>query len=158
VREMAQEGFRRMHETVRAAVAGCGEQAATAVVLRALAQAYLDFALQHTAYFRVMFDAPPAPERRGAAGPGGRESECRGAGGETLRQSPPLPVSAATPCPPTCAEGLNVPVAALATVHGLVSLFLSGRLDDVARSRDQLLALAEECLAPYAGRSPVDTT
>jgi AcrR family transcriptional regulator len=144
LQEMAQEGFRRMHEAVRAAVARCGERAERAVLLRALAAAYLDFALEHTAYFRVMFDVPRPGESGclgGAPGDGaGDLADGDGAGG------PARP----SPCAPACAEGLRVPLAALATVHGLVSLFLSGRLDDVVGSRAELLALTEDCLTPYA--------
>jgi hypothetical protein len=53
-----------------------------------------------------------------------------------------------SPCLPECAEELGVPVAAMAAVHGLVSLYLAGRLEHVG-STDDLLRLAEECLAPY---------
>jgi len=152
LREVAKEGFRRMHERVQAAVAECGTD--PAVVLRSLARAYLDFALEHSAYFRVMFDVPPAPGERYRV-PAARQPPAHGSAdtaagdvrSQVMQRLPP-----AAPCKPPCAEGLNVPVAALATVHGLVSLFLSGQLDDVAASPDELLALAEQCLAPYASR------
>ena len=146
LREMAQEGFRRMHAAVRAAVADGGASAERAVVLRAVAEAYLDFALRHTAYFRVMFDVPAAGAGDGvarAAAASGNGTAATAAGAAPCR--PPVP-----PCAPACAEALNVPLAALATVHGLVSLFLSGRLDNVAGSRADLLALTEACLAAYS--------
>jgi len=156
LREVAQEGFRRMHESVAAALAACGEAAEPAVVLRALARAYLDFALQHTAYFRVMFDVPPVPAVKTRPVPPERPARVadteRALAAELSRRGVLQQLAGETPCQPVCAERLNVPVAAMATVHGLVSMFLSGRLDDVARTPDELLALAEQCVAPYAAR------
>jgi AcrR family transcriptional regulator len=147
LREVAEEGFRQMHARVCAAVAALGDSPERALLLATLARSYLDFALEHTAYFRVMFDVVPPP----GAGPGTCHGSQNGTGaaGEDRRRDLLQQLAAAQPCRPACAEGLNVPIAALATVHGLVSLFLSGRLADVATSPAELLALMEECLAPY---------
>lgn len=153
LREVAREGFRRMHETVGAAVAACGEKAAPATVLRALARAYLDFALEHTAYFRVMFDAPAVPSVRTEDGwQIGAHIDADTAAAALRRMGVLQQLAAAESCRPACAQAMNVPLAALATVHGLISMFLSGRLSDVASTPEELLALAEECVSPYAVR------
>lgn len=156
LREVAREGFRRMHEAVGAAVAACGEGAGPAVLLEALARAYLDFALDHIAYFRVMFDAPALPVVEGVE-PGGRPgapADADTAAGALRRMGLLQQIAATESCQPECAAGLHLPLAALATIHGLTSLFLSGRLSDVARTPEELLALTQECLAPYAVRQP----
>jgi AcrR family transcriptional regulator len=162
LREVAREGFRRMHEAVGAAVAACGENAESAAVVRAFARAYLDFALEHTAHFRVMFDAPPVPSMKaqdqGDADP--YPSPDADATAAARRRTGLLQqIAAAGPrrdgspaLKPQCAEGLKVSLTTLATIHGLVSLFLSGRLGDVATSPEELLALAEGCVAPFAAR------
>lgn len=151
LREVATEGFRRMHDEVRSAVAALGDSPEPRLLLSTLARAYLEFALRHTAYFRVMFDvAAPAADTAGASS--GRNGGTPAPGDERevlLRR-----LEAAAPCKPACSEGLNVPLAALATVHGMVSLFLSGRLADVAATPGDLLALLEESLAPYAVNEP----
>lgn len=155
LREVAREGFRRMHEVMGKAVAACGENAEPAVVVRALARAYLGFALEHTGYFRVMFDAPPVPSVTAQSeGNGGNIAvpDVDTAAGALRHIGVLQQIAAAGPCRPQCAEGLRVPLATLATIHGLVSLFLSGRLSDVATTPDELLALTEECVAPYAVR------
>jgi hypothetical protein len=118
-------------------------------VLRALRRAYIRFALEHTAAFRLLFALPGVPSVHDTAM---RPSELS---------------NAKDPLPQECAwgrlrEGVvgamregsmqfsNADAGALAlwaSVHGYVTLYLSGQLDGVVDSADALIALVESAAA-----------
>lgn len=145
LREVAREGFRRLHESLHAAAAAVSAPDDPAATLRAVARAYLEFVLEHRAYFQVMFDVLAAAGMSGGAQPAVQPAE------PGLRDIL-LELEQAAQHRQEAAGGSGLPIGALATVHGLVSLYLSGRLGDVATTPDELLALVENCLAPYAER------
>ena len=65
LRDVVEQGFRRMSATVQEQTAALGEGASAAERHRALGRAYARFALDNTAYFRVMFEIPGVAQLRG---------------------------------------------------------------------------------------------
>jgi AcrR family transcriptional regulator len=140
LRDVVEEGFRRLSEKVREQTEALGAGANAAQRHRALGRAYALFALDNTAYFRVMFELPTvahiggrehcAPEGRAEAA----SSWCHVV--ETVQQA--------------IDEGLiqvrdarHGAVIAWGLVHGLTSLYLSGHLGGVVGSHEDFLGMLE---------------
>jgi AcrR family transcriptional regulator len=145
LREVVGEGFRRLGEYSAAQVAEVGPEASAAERHRAMGRAYARFALENTAYFRVMFELPSVPRA------------------QSLRDAPP---GAAPPHPPEhswCALVDSVRASMLAgslrvddaeqgaiiswgLIHGLTSLYLSGHLARSVPDPESFLALVERAM------------
>jgi AcrR family transcriptional regulator len=140
-REIVQQGFDRMNGYVTEEIAELGPRAANALDrYGAMGRAYARFALENTAYFRVMFELPKDAQLI-------CPSECTEASSvphsgfaatvETVRQA----------MEERKVEGLVPTRAALigwGLVHGLTSLYLSGQLAPHVGSNDEFLTLIED--------------
>jgi AcrR family transcriptional regulator len=145
LREVVSEGFRRLGEYSAAQIEAAGPEATAAERHRALGRAYARFALENTAYFRVMFELPSVPR-----------AQC-------LRDLPP---GAAAPHPPEhswcalvdsvrasmdagtlrVADAEQGAVVSWGLIHGLTSLYLSGHLARSVPDPESLHAQVEQAI------------
>ncbi|HUF11839.1 MAG TPA: TetR/AcrR family transcriptional regulator [Longimicrobiales bacterium] len=157
VRAVVREGMRRLSDVIRIEMEAAGEHVSSAERYRASGRGYVRFALENTAYFHVIFDLP---------GEAQMEGDCSALmEGEALDQAAFERVVGVLG--QACREGtyrkdLDVEQAAVigwATLHGLVSLFLSGHLQDFAPTREQFEVLVERSLdmIGLAWRTPIET-
>ena len=140
LQEVVEEGFRRLSEAVSEQTAALGAGANAALRHRALGRAYARFALENTAYFRVMFELPTVA-RVGLRDDCVPEGRAEAAGSwcqvvETVQQA--------------IDEGLiqledarHGAVVAWGLVHGLTSLYLSGHLSASVGGQDEFLQMLE---------------
>ncbi|MBI4545332.1 MAG: TetR/AcrR family transcriptional regulator [Gemmatimonadetes bacterium] len=152
LRTVVVEGFERLVAGMRAEIAGLGEDAGPVERYTATGRAYVCFALENTAYFRVMFELPTCAQM-----------EC------------PPPDSGDTPLTREQSWGfvvgllrsavqqglLSVPdvergaLVGWGLVHGLTSLFLAGHLAERVQTREDFLLLIEEAMGGlYSGWRP----
>jgi AcrR family transcriptional regulator len=140
IREVVKAGVMRLAEYIEQAVAELGPDANPADQFRVTGRAYARFAVENTAYFRVMFELPKVPRM-----------DC-------------LPPAEADPRPPCDADlvalvtrakeaGLmkvgDPAQAALigwGAMHGLASLYLSGHLAPEVQGPEQFAELIEVAL------------
>ncbi|MGH7482553.1 MAG: TetR/AcrR family transcriptional regulator, partial [Longimicrobiales bacterium] len=135
------EGFARLGEYMREELARASQAATPTDRLYAVSHAYMQFALENTAYFRVMFELPTdacvdCPQDSDSAMTG----ECPwdyvvAAAGAALSEGS-LDVASAE-------EGA---VLGWGPLHGLTSLYLGGHLGSCARTPDELWALIQGSL------------
>lgn len=128
---IAEDGFRRLRESLRAASGG--DEADCLATLERMALAYVDFALAHPARFRLMFGGEGLP----APAPHSLRREAREALGEviaTIETCQRLGLLQA-------GSALDLANACWATVHGLSILLIDEQLlaDRRARSHHALL-------------------
>lgn len=153
LRAVVAEGMRRLSEVIGAEMEAAGPVSA-AERYRASGRGYVRFGLENTAYFHVIFDLP------GVAQMG---EECPA--GESQMDQATLD-RVVSVLGQACREGsfrvdLDVTQAAVigwATLHGLLSLYLSGHLQDFAPTREQFDTLVERSLdmIGLAWRAPLD--
>ena len=140
LRDVVEEGFRRLSEKVQEQTDAVGPGANAALRHRALGRAYALFALESTAYFRVMFEVPTVARVGGHEHcmPEGRleaaSSWCHVV--DTVQQA--------------IDEGLfqmrdaqHGAIVAWGLVHGLTSLYLSGHLSAVVSGHEAFLDMLE---------------
>lgn len=147
LREVVAEGFRRLGEESRAQLAEVPEHGAAGERHRALGRAYARFALENTAYFRVMFEIPTVARVRGPADCVAVGTERQGEGAFCLVLDA---VRRAIEEGHIRAEPEDVRRAAIVSwslVHGLTSLYLSGHLRGDAASHEEFLRLVDEAMA-----------
>ena len=158
VRSVVQEGMRRLSEVIGNEMAAAGPDVSSAERYRASGRGYVRFALENTAYFHVMFDLPAQAQMEG---------DCSDLAGEGAPMDQAAFDRVVGVLGQACREGtyrrdLDVEQAAVigwATLHGLVSLFLSGHLQDFAPTRDEFEVLVERSLdmIGLAWRTPVES-
>ncbi|HEX6924188.1 MAG TPA: TetR/AcrR family transcriptional regulator [Longimicrobiaceae bacterium] len=155
LREVVQEGFRRLTEKAQEETEAVGPEASPTERHRALGRAYARFALENTAYFRVMFELPTvARVGHEKCRPEGR-AEAAGPWCDVVRT-----VQQAID------EGLievknaeHTAVIAWGLVHGLTSLYLSGHLSEMVDGHDSFLELLELAMASLGfGWRPRETS
>lgn len=139
LRDVVAEGFRRLSEKVQEQTAALGSAADPLQRHRALGRAYALFALENTAYFRVMFELPTVARiGKERCMPEGRVEEasswCQVV--EAVQQA--------------IDEGLIVvkdvehgAIISWGLVHGLTSLYLSGHLSEAVNSHEGFLEMLE---------------
>jgi len=141
IREVAREGFARLVACIEEAVGELGPNAHPADQFRATGRAYARFAVENAAYFRVMFEPPEVP---GAGGLSPAEPDPRPAWGAHL-------VTVVTRGKEAGLMDIGDPVRAAliawGVMHGLASLYLSGRLAPAVQSPEQFAELTEAALA-----------
>ncbi|HUE96304.1 MAG TPA: TetR/AcrR family transcriptional regulator [Longimicrobiaceae bacterium] len=137
LREVILAGFERMGEYIEGELRAVGSEANPAEQHRALGRAYARFALENTAYFRVMFELPTVPQM-----------EC--ASHEDHEESVPPEHLVVAVVQRAIDAGLyqvrdaeTGAVIAWGLIHGLTSLYLSGRLGEAVGSNEALLELVE---------------
>jgi AcrR family transcriptional regulator len=140
IRAMVEEGFARLGACVEEETRALGAQAASPLQrYGAMGRAYARFALENTAYFRVMFELPADPQLAcpSECGPAGAAPTGYEATVETVRQA----LAAGE------LEGVDPEQATVigwGLVHGLTSLYLAGHLRGMVDSNDAFLELIEE--------------
>lgn len=151
IREVVIEGFRRMGECMHAEAAQLGKGADAGQQHRASGRGYARFALENTAYFRVMFELPTVAQMECPV-----TDEDLALTGEkswtsmvqTVQRAIDTGIFSAT-------DAERVAVIGWGMVHGLVSLYLSGHLAEVAESNDEFMELLEEAMTSMrTGWSP----
>jgi AcrR family transcriptional regulator len=136
-----EQGFERLQSCTAEEVAALGPEAADPLErYGAMGRGYARFALESTAYFRVMFELPavarlPCPSE--AAVPEGRMPGGFSEVVETVRQA--LAAHQRTGVDPQRAAAIG-----WGLIHGLTSLYLSGHLREVVESNEEFLVLIEE--------------
>lgn len=155
LRDVVEEGFRRLSEKAREETEALGPGASAAQRHRALGRAYARFALDHTAYFRVMFELPGVAQI-------GRDSGCMPEGRveaasswctlvETVQQ-------AIDEGSFRLRDAQHGAVIAWGLVHGLTSLYLSGHLARTVATPAAFLELLEVAMDSLgAGWAPAET-
>ena len=144
--EVVKAGFEQMREYMAMELAKLGETASGIEQYGAMGRAYARFALENTAYFRVMFELPgvarvDCPE------------PCHDAAGETPFDDVVRTVERAA------SEGLSgvqdarrTALTGWALIHGLTSLYLSGHVADEIGGHEELLGVVEDAMQTfYAG-------
>ena len=152
---MVAEGFRRLGASVEEQTGALEPDATAATRHRAIGRAYALFALDHTAYFRVMFELPGVAQMRGD-GLCAHEERVEEAASwcqvvETVQQ-------AMDEGSFTAGDAQNAAVIGWGLVHGLTSLYLSGHLMKTMQGRDAFIKLLDEAMSAM-GRAwaPVET-
>jgi AcrR family transcriptional regulator len=154
LREVIQAGFERMGEYMREELEEVGTAASPAEQYLALGRGYVRFAIENTAYFRVMFELPTVAHmdcmpHECAAGPIGglpRDFATR-----TVQRA----IDDGYFKMPDAGRGTLV---GWALVHGMTSLYLSGHLAEEVTSHGDFLDLVEEAMAMLrTGWSPGET-
>ncbi len=154
LREVIQAGFERMGEYMREEMEELGDGSA-AEQYRALGRGYVRFAVENTAYFRVMFELPTVahldcmPQECVA---GVESGVLRRDFAETMLQRA---IDGGHFKMPDARRGALV---GWGLVHGLTSLYLSGHLAAEVASHGEFLDLVEEAMAMLlTGWAPGDT-
>ena len=143
VREVVREGFRRLGEFVGEQMEAAGAGADPARQHRALGRAYARFALENTAYFRVMFELPTGARMDCAEGPApaaGPRPPSWCDMGAVVQRAIDAGVMEAESAPRAAALSWGM-------LHGLTSLYLSGHLGEVAGSPEHFLELVESAMS-----------
>jgi len=138
--EVVREGFERMHEYTQAEVRSEAREGPMAE-FRAMGRAYARFAIENTAYFRVMFELPgvaqmetlcPAEEGcvPGTDAPGFEAvvRAVREAGERGEIREP---------------DAFRGAIVGWGMVHGLTSLYLGGHLREAVQTHDEFMGLID---------------
>jgi AcrR family transcriptional regulator len=139
LREVVAEGFRRLAESAAAQREALPPGSNAGERHRALGRAYARFALENTAYFRVMFELPSVP-RAECAGPHGAETDaswCLVVDSVRDARDAGLIRVAGPERGALISWGL---------IHGLTSLYLSGHLAHTVATHEDFLQLIEEAM------------
>jgi len=149
---MVEQGFERMTEYVADDIAALGPRAASALErYGAMGRAYARFALENTAYFRVMFELPAVARTTCPSQcehPAGEEHTGFAATVETVRQA--LQEGGVEAVDPA-----RTAVIGWGLVHGLTSLYLAGQLRGLLGSNEEFLDLVEDAKhMVFAGLKP----
>lgn len=155
LQSVVEEGFRRLGTSMAAELEVAGPDADPRAHFAATGRAYAHFALEHTAYFRVMFELPTVAQLDGpeecckdGESPMTNESSWGFVVGVVQRA-----IDAGLFRIPDAYRGALI---GWGLVHGLTSLFLGGHLRERITTRGEFLDLIEEAMeSMYEGwRSP----
>lgn len=158
--EVRAAGFRLLLDAMREAIAALGPDADALEQFAATGRAYARFALENTAYFRVMFELPGVPQlladqcawtlpgagRDGEDGDGGRPGGDADVGAECFGLVARLMEKAARQRMLRAANPRFAPLIGWGLVHGITTLYLSGLLAGRVDTPEAFLALVEEAL------------
>jgi AcrR family transcriptional regulator len=141
IREVVREGFVRLNGYFQEAVRSVAGEPPIAAY-GAMGKAYARFALESTAYFRVMFELPTVanmecPSRDPDAGAPGTDAPSF----EVVVASVQRAVDAGELSLDDAARGA---VIGWGLIHGLTSLYLGGHLRETVQTHEQFLELIDE--------------
>lgn len=141
--EVMAEGFQRLGGKFREQTEAAGSDASAAARYRALGRAYARFALEHTAYFRVMFELPTVA-RFGLHGPCPSEGRAEASSSwcglvDAVQQAMDEGAIRA-------GDARDGAIVAWGLIHGLTSLYLSGHLARAVESHDAFLDMLERAM------------
>lgn len=153
LRAVVHEAFARFDAMLDRALV-TSESGGTQAQLAAVRRAYIDFALEHTAYFRLMFAIPGVP----CLDPGCRPSDLgvlgeplpRRAAWERFSDVVTRGIAEGTLPYPEPEQGI---ISFWAVLHGFVTLYLAGHLDRNIHNADELDAMVALTLPGGAPRT-----
>jgi len=138
IREVVLEGFGQLEDYVQTELESLPETTSASDKYSAVGRAYARFALENTAYFRVMFELPSAARL-----------ECTDDGEPPHDRADPFGV--VTLLQRAAQEGLyglgdvrRAAVIGWGLIHGLTSLYLSGHLGRQAATGEEFMELLED--------------
>lgn len=141
IREVVMAGFNRMAEYMRDELSGLDPDANAVEQHRAIGRAYACFALENTAYFKVMFELPtaaqidcPKPEEGEVAMTGETSFDFVVATVQRAIDEDLIQLK----------DAFRGAIIGWGLVHGLTSLFLSGHLAEAITTREQFELLIED--------------
>lgn len=155
VAEVVKEGFGRLGSYVKSDLAALPETASGAEQYAAMGRSYARFALENTAYFRVMFelpgsaqlDCPPPCDDRIGGDEDGFETLVR-----TLQQAEAEGSLALK-------DARHAALISWALIHGLVSLYVAGHFAREVHSHEDFFGLLEDAMSSiHAGWRPTAGT
>jgi AcrR family transcriptional regulator len=153
IRAVVRSGFERLNEYTQAEIEADAQAANPVQQFAAMGRAYARFALENTAYFRVMFELPAAAQLDCPYG--GDEQGC------TTGEEPSF-----DPVVDMIQRAIDAELVAIrdasrgavigwGLIHGMTSLYLSGHLRDLVKSHEEFLELVVEAQASlYVGWRP----
>jgi AcrR family transcriptional regulator len=153
--EVVHAGFELLGEFIQAEVQPLGMDASPAAHHRALGRAYARFALENTAYFRVMFELPTVPQVV-CAGQAELEDpiaspESRNLLVTTIQKAMDAGLYQIT-------DARVGAMIAWGMIHGITSLYLTGHLAQGVNTQEEFLALVEAAMDTLgSGWAPRET-
>jgi AcrR family transcriptional regulator len=138
IAEVVRAGFERLQAVTGAELSRLGKDASPALQFGAMGRAYARFAVEHPAFFRVMFELPSTPEVACAEPGQGAEAGTRG-----LEAAVALVERAVAAGEFADIDARRAATLGWAMVHGLTTLYLSGHLRDQAPSQERFEELVE---------------
>ncbi|CAN5824002.1 TetR/AcrR family transcriptional regulator [soil metagenome] len=144
VREVIQEGFQRMALWVQQEIEAGSPGDNPALQHRCMGRAYAKFALDNTAYFRVMFELPGVPHMDC---PSDAEAHLHEFADESAWGAMVATVQGAIDAGLiTIRDAQEGAVISWGLVHGLTSLYLSGHLGMAITTHDEFLSMVERAM------------
>ena len=152
LRSVMAEGFRRLGSSIRDELDRLDPDASPIQQYSATGRGYARFALENTGYFRTMFKMPKVAQLEGcpeeAGNPGEAQVESRVDLGAMIQR-------AAEQGQVAVSDPSRAAVMGWGLIHGLTSLYLSGHLNEVVGSHDEMMELIENAMdALYEGWRP----
>jgi AcrR family transcriptional regulator len=144
VREVIREGFQRMALWVQQEIEAAAPGDNPALLHRCMGRAYAKFALDNTAYFRVMFELPGVPQMDC---PSDGEANQHEFADESAWDAMVATVQGAIDAGLiTIRDAQEGAVISWGLVHGLTSLYLSGHLGMAITTHDEFLSMVERAM------------
>lgn len=143
IREVVKEGFVRLETFLREVLADLPETMSAVDQYGASGRAYARFALENTAYFRVMFELPGVAQVMECPRVEPGEGSARG---DVFDDVVALVQRAADEGSFTIPDAQRAAVIGWGLMHGLVSLYLGGHLAGDVGSHDEFIELVEEAI------------
>lgn len=147
IRNVVMEAFTALGEAMRAALAELGSGATHAERYRATGRAYVRFALENTAYFRIMFELPGVPQMDC---PEPHEGDVAITEEKSFDSVVGILRRAVEEGEFVMADPEQGALVGWGLVHGLTSLFLSGRLSQAVASSEEFLGIVEAAMDTLA--------
>lgn len=144
LRTVMQEGFVRLRTALQREIDAAGPAASAVERYRATGRGYVRFALEHTAYLRVMFDLPKVAQMK--CGPEPVEGEVAERADQCFEFVVQLVREAIDDGAFREADAYRRALIGWGMVHGLVSLYLAGCLGESVTTQEDLVALVEEAI------------
>jgi AcrR family transcriptional regulator len=147
VREIVRAGFEQLGRYSEAGVAALGPSATGAARFSAMGLAYARFALENTAYFRVMFELPGVAQLECGADCPEPESGPEGGFGNVIEAVRQAQAEGSI----EVADAERTAVVGWGLIHGLTSLYLSGHLGPGLRTHEEFLELIDYSMQSLFG-------
>jgi AcrR family transcriptional regulator len=156
LREVVHAGFQRMSEQVQRELADARPDGNPMLMHRCLGRAYAKFALENTAYFRVMFELPAVAQMECPSECATDVSEFHDEGAwAALVNTVQAAIDEGQFTVANAQEGALV---SWGLIHGLTSLYLSGHLQEAIASNQAFLELVERAMDSLgSGLTPRET-
>lgn len=148
LRSVMEEGFRRLGETMDRELAALGPEATALEQYAAAGRGYARFAVEHTGYFRTMFEMPGVANMDGCVEHPGELARRAGRSGpeDAERYGVALVRRAVESGQMNAKDPERAALVGWGVMHGLTSLYLSGHLSEHARSTEEFMELIESAI------------